>query len=81
MSGFPCASCAHPERCSYAGCARDTAWLCETSAAIFPNTAPVGMPAPCAGGSCGQGLPVRSSLTAAGVASAVPAGSFGEVRS
>jgi len=25
-----CTSCANPSACSYAGCARDTAWLTET---------------------------------------------------
>lgn len=29
-----CTSCAIPDRCSYAGCARDTAWLTETHSGL-----------------------------------------------
>jgi hypothetical protein len=75
----PCATCANPAGCSYAGCARDTAWLCETSATPFPNTAPDAMPAPCAERVSADARPCVSSLTAAGAASAAPAGLSGEV--
>jgi hypothetical protein len=75
----PCASCAHPERCSYAGCARDTAWLCETSSTVFPNTAPASDRAPCAERALANARSGVSSLTAAGAAPAAPAGFLGEV--